>query len=96
VSLCVPPIVARQRLGVSITAATNIHATVRELLDASFYIPSVSCQRRVYGFVYVSQILVRDELKAPRAVVFYAVRVVPKEIRQSVITRTSCYFVVLF
>jgi hypothetical protein len=30
------PIVARQRLGKNITAATNTHATIEELLDASF------------------------------------------------------------
>jgi hypothetical protein len=31
-----PPIVARQRLGRNIAAVTNIHATIEELLDASF------------------------------------------------------------
>jgi hypothetical protein len=38
------PIVARQRLSKSITAATNTHATIEELLDASFSMRSVSCQ----------------------------------------------------
>jgi hypothetical protein len=37
-----PPIVARQRLGKNVTAATNTHATI-ELLDA-FYMRSVSYQ----------------------------------------------------
>jgi hypothetical protein len=32
-----PPVVARQRLGKNVTAATNTHATIEELLDASFY-----------------------------------------------------------
>jgi hypothetical protein len=31
-----PPIVARQRVGKNVTAATDAHATVEELLDASF------------------------------------------------------------
>jgi hypothetical protein len=31
-----PPIVARQRLGRNVTAVTNTHATIEELLDASF------------------------------------------------------------
>jgi hypothetical protein len=55
-SLCIPPIVARQRLGKSllvvakqrlgrnVTAATNTHATIEELLDASFSMWPVSYQ----------------------------------------------------
>jgi hypothetical protein len=31
-----PLIIARQRLGRNITVVTNIHATIEELLDASF------------------------------------------------------------
>jgi hypothetical protein len=31
-----PPIVARQRLGKNITAATTTHAKIEELLEASF------------------------------------------------------------
>jgi hypothetical protein len=31
-----PLIVARQRLGRNVTAVTNTHATIEELLDASF------------------------------------------------------------
>jgi hypothetical protein len=42
-----PPIVARQRLGKNSTAATNTHATIEELLDASFSMRSVSYQRKV-------------------------------------------------
>jgi hypothetical protein len=38
-----PPTVARQRLGRNVTAVTNIHATIEELLDASFSIWPVSC-----------------------------------------------------
>jgi hypothetical protein len=32
----IPLIVARQRLGTNVTAVTNTHATIEELLDASF------------------------------------------------------------
>jgi hypothetical protein len=38
------PIVARQRLGRSVTAVTNTHATIEELLDASFSLWPVSYQ----------------------------------------------------
>jgi hypothetical protein len=31
-----PPFVARERLGRNVTAVTNTHATIEELLDASF------------------------------------------------------------
>jgi hypothetical protein len=39
-----PPIVAMQRLGRNVTAVTNTHATIEELLDASFSMWSVSSQ----------------------------------------------------
>jgi hypothetical protein len=39
-----PPIVARQRLGRDVTAVTNTHATIEELLDASFSMWPVSYQ----------------------------------------------------
>jgi hypothetical protein len=39
-----PPIVARQWLGENITAVTNTHATIEELLDASFLLWPVSYQ----------------------------------------------------
>jgi hypothetical protein len=42
-----PPIVARQRLGKRVTAATNTHATVKELLDASFYMRFVRYKTKV-------------------------------------------------
>jgi hypothetical protein len=44
VCVCVPPIVARQRLGRNVTAVTNTHATIDELLDASFSMWPVSYQ----------------------------------------------------
>jgi hypothetical protein len=39
-----PPIVARQRLGRKVTAVTNTHATIEELLDPSFSLWPVSYQ----------------------------------------------------
>jgi hypothetical protein len=39
-----PLIVARQRLGRNVTAVTNTHATIEELLDASFSLWPVSYQ----------------------------------------------------
>jgi hypothetical protein len=42
-----PPIVARQRLGKNVTAATNTHETIEELLDVSFSIRSVRYERKV-------------------------------------------------
>jgi hypothetical protein len=44
VYVCIPPIVARRRLDKNVTAATNTHATIEELLDASFSMLSVSYQ----------------------------------------------------
>jgi hypothetical protein len=38
------PIVARQRFGKNVTAVTNTHATIEELLDASFSMWPVSYQ----------------------------------------------------
>jgi hypothetical protein len=38
------PIIARQRLGRDITAVMNTHATIEELLDASFSMWPVSYQ----------------------------------------------------
>jgi hypothetical protein len=42
--LCIPPIVAKERLGRNVTEVTNTHATVEELLDASFSLWPVSYQ----------------------------------------------------
>jgi hypothetical protein len=39
-----PPIVTKQRLGRNVTAVTNTHATIEELLDASFSMWPVSYQ----------------------------------------------------
>jgi hypothetical protein len=42
-----PPIVARQRLGKNVTAATNTQATIEGLLDMSFSMWDGSYQRKV-------------------------------------------------
>jgi hypothetical protein len=39
--------IARQRLGKNVTAAINTHATIEELLDASFSMQSVWYQKKV-------------------------------------------------
>lgn len=46
-SVYVPLTVARQRLGKSIPPATNTHATMEKLLDASFSVLFVSYQAKV-------------------------------------------------
>jgi hypothetical protein len=40
----IPPIFPRQRLDINVTAVTNTHATIKELLDASFSLWPVSYQ----------------------------------------------------
>jgi hypothetical protein len=45
-------IVAEQRLGKNVTAATNTHATKEELLDALFSMRSVSYQRKVGDYFF--------------------------------------------
>jgi hypothetical protein len=39
-----PAIATRQRLSENVTAATNTHATIEELLNASFFMRSLSHQ----------------------------------------------------
>jgi hypothetical protein len=39
-----PPVVARQRLGRNVTAVTNSHETIKELLDAAFSMWPLSYQ----------------------------------------------------
>jgi hypothetical protein len=47
VYMCIPPIVARQRLGKHVTASTNTHVTIDELLYASFSMRTVLYKRKV-------------------------------------------------
>jgi hypothetical protein len=49
-SLCpyvYPSLISRQRLGKIVTAALNTQATIDDLLDASFFMRSVSYQGKV-------------------------------------------------
>jgi hypothetical protein len=46
VSVCFPPIVARQRLARNVTAAVNTQAPIEKLLNASFYMRSVSYKKK--------------------------------------------------
>jgi hypothetical protein len=52
VFMCIPLIVARQRLDEHVPAERT-HATVEELLNATFSMLPVSCRRRVYRSVCV-------------------------------------------
>jgi hypothetical protein len=52
--------VARQRLAKNVTASTNSHATIEELLDASFHMHSVMYQRKV-GDLFFPEFLVSFE-----------------------------------
>jgi hypothetical protein len=42
-----PLIIDRQRLGKTVTAATNTHTTTEEMLDASFSMQFIPYQRKV-------------------------------------------------
>jgi hypothetical protein len=53
----IPPIVARQRVGKHIPAATNSHATIEKLLDASFSVLSVLYEGKV-GKYFFPELLV--------------------------------------
>jgi hypothetical protein len=53
-----PPIVSRQRLCKNITAATDTHATIEELLDASFY--AVRVVSRKAGDEFFPELLLCD------------------------------------
>jgi hypothetical protein len=57
VSMCIPPIVARQRLGKNVTAATKTQTTTEELLDASISMQSVSYQRKVSDW-FLAELLI--------------------------------------
>jgi hypothetical protein len=51
-----PSIVARQRLSRNVTAATNTHATIGELLDASVRVVSKESRRLVLPRTFVSYV----------------------------------------
>jgi hypothetical protein len=86
VSMCIPSAVAGQRLGIHVSAATNTR-NKKELLDASFSMWSVTYQRSLslQGNGSVNTFPPQRRIVG---VVFYAVRVVSKESRRSVLPRT--------
>jgi hypothetical protein len=43
---CIYPIFARQRFGKNVTAATNRHTTIEELLDTSFSMRYMSFRKK--------------------------------------------------
>jgi hypothetical protein len=47
VCMCIPPIVARQRLSKKATVATDTYPTIEELLDDSSLMRSVSYHRKL-------------------------------------------------
>jgi hypothetical protein len=59
VPVCIPLIVARQRLGKHILAATNTHATIEELLDAAFYVRCVSYRRKVGEYFFPELVVIQ-------------------------------------
>jgi hypothetical protein len=63
--MCIRLIVARQRLGKHVPAATNTHATIEELMNAYFLcgpclIEGESVSRSVYPCIVVRQQLCND------------------------------------
>jgi hypothetical protein len=66
-----PLIVARQRLGKKVVAATDTHTIIKEFLDASFSMQSVSYQRKVdrwmdgrLAIIYMDKITEKKDLQA--------------------------------
>jgi hypothetical protein len=58
------PIVARQRLGGNVTTATNTHAKIEELLDASFSMRSGLYQRKVGDYFFRELLVLLTELSS--------------------------------
>jgi hypothetical protein len=73
-----PPIVAGQQLSKNVTMATNTHATIEELLGASFSMQSLLYQRKV-GDYFFPELLVliiiftfNEQLKAESGIYQFA------------------------
>jgi hypothetical protein len=62
VCMCIPPMVARQRLGKHVPATTNTHATIEEFLDASSCMRSVSNKRKLCVCMRIPPIVARQRL----------------------------------
>jgi hypothetical protein len=96
VKLGVSVYVTRQRLGKNVTAATNTQGLI-ELLQASFYMWSVSIKRAVCRCLCIPISLlgsgsVNTFLRkfVVGGAIFYAARVASKESGQLLLPRTSC------
>jgi hypothetical protein len=94
-SLCLyvcPPIVARQRLGKHIPMATNIRNNKRTVVCVVFFtiqvVSKIVCGS-VYPPIFARQPLGKRQRSIVGGVVLYSVRVVSKESRRLVLTRTS-------
>jgi hypothetical protein len=56
------PIVARHRLGKNVTTATNTHV-IEKMLDESFSMWSVSCERKVGGQFFAELLVSKSVTK---------------------------------
>jgi hypothetical protein len=99
ICMCIPPSLLGNG-SIDTFPWQQIHATIEEFLEASFSIRSVSYQRRVCGCLCIPLPLlgngsVNTFLRQRRIVgdiFFYAVRVLSKESRRLVLTRTCWFF----
>jgi hypothetical protein len=76
VSVCVPPIGARQRLSKHVPAAKNTHASIEELLDLSFSMRCMSYQRKVISTFQNFLLVIISLVKAGSNTSTVALRVV--------------------
>jgi hypothetical protein len=96
-SLCLyvyPPIIARQRLGKHVSAATSTRNNKSTVGRVIFYAVRVLSKESVYPLSLLGNISVETfpmQRSIAGGVVFYAVRVVSKESKQSILPRSSCY-----
>jgi hypothetical protein len=63
-SVCVPPTIAKQRLGKDVTAATETHAAIEDLLDVYFCMRSVSYYRKVGDLFFPELAAMKYAMKA--------------------------------
>jgi hypothetical protein len=96
VSVCVPPIIVKQRLGENVTARSNTHAAIEELFGATFSIRLDSYQRNFVDLCIPLSLLGNGSVntfprqrRIVRGSVFYVVRVVSNESNRLVLPRSS-------
>jgi hypothetical protein len=89
---CIPPFVARQRLGKYVPAATNKRNSRRIVERVIFYAVLWACL-----YISLSLLGIKSVKTFPRqrrnvgGVVFYVVHVVSKQSRRLVLPRTHCF-----